>query len=100
MIYRKIESNTGAKCVYDFECIRYPKGRINGRRTYTINKGEFALYSNDHWVCSDCIVKYINQQFVNLIEVSKQIIAEGNAEMTEAIIFNLGEVEEILKEKK
>lgn len=100
MRYRKLKSSN-AYCRRHGRCVRYIQGD-NSR--YNIKYGEYAIVRNGAegggLICKDCAPAYINERYVELVELSKKIIAEGDGEMTDTIIWSLGgDYEKIIGEK-
>ncbi len=97
--YRKIKANGGARCWGGQLC----PGRDSSVSVWNdrqIKRGQYAIETHcDGFVCNHCAPRYINKCFEQLIKISKSIIAEGDGEMTDTIIFNLGVVEKIIGEK-
>lgn len=99
MRYRKLKSSN-AYCRRRGRCVRYIQG---DNSSYNIKYGEYAIDRNGAeggFICKDCAPAYINERYVELVELSKKIIAEGDGEMTDTIIWSLGgDYEKIIGEK-
>lgn len=99
MRYRKLKS-ANAYCRNRHSCVRYVKGNHDSLMipygSYAIDRGG----AEGGFICKECAPAYINQKYRQLVELSKDIIAEGDGEMTDTIIWSLGgDYEKIIGEK-
>ena len=99
MVYRKIKAGRGARCWGATNCPSYdPSKSMWSQRQ--IKRGQMAIATSEGFVCRACAPKFINFKYKELIDISKEVISNGDGEMTETIIFNLGDdVNKIIGEK-
>jgi hypothetical protein len=100
MRYRKLKS-ANAYCRRSKRCVRYD---ASDRKSIYLKYGEYAIdrtSAGRGFICKDCAPNYINEEYAALVKLSKDIIAEGDGEMTDTIIWSLGgDLENIIGEKK